>query len=342
MIVLVTSSQNSNNKLIDSIAENMLLYQRANGGWPKQFPKNIKVDYKKILTPSEKKELAAGFSEGLDATIDNEATTKEIRYLAAAFKKTNNSAYLNAAEHGVQYLLKAQYANGGWPQFYPDFSSYRSQVTFNDNAIVNVLNVLYDLVYQKNNLEIINPSFANDAANAIVKGVQCILKTQLKQNGKLTVWCAQYNAITLQPEMARKFELASLSGSESVGIVRFLMKIDNPSNDIKIAITSAINWFEQVKISGFKWIEIESTKEASGKDKIIVPDSASTIWARFYDLKTNQPFFVGRDSEPKKTLAEIENERRIGYAWYGNWPEKLIKQEYPVWLKKVNTVSSIN
>ena len=48
---------------------------------------------------------------------------------------------------------------------------------------------------------------------------QAQLKTQLKQHGKLRAWCAQYNAKTLQPEMARKFELASLSGSESVGIV---------------------------------------------------------------------------------------------------------------------------
>ena len=106
---------------------------------------------------------------------------------------------------------------------FPDFSNYRSQITYNDNAMVNVLNVLYDAVYKKNDLDIIDEVYANRAVDAIVRGVQCILKTQLKQNGKLTAWCAQYNAKTLQPEMARKFELASLSGSESVGIVRFFM-----------------------------------------------------------------------------------------------------------------------
>jgi hypothetical protein len=46
--------------------------------------------------------------------------------------------------------------------------------------------------------------------------------------------------------------------------------------------------------------------------------------------------FTGRDSKPKKTLAEIENERRVGYAYYGSWPAKLITEEYPKWAAKWN------
>jgi PelA/Pel-15E family pectate lyase len=63
----------------------------------------------------------------------------------------------------------------------------------------------------------------------------------------------------------------------------------------------------------------------------LVADSNSVIWARFYDMETNEPFFAGRDSQRHKTLAEVENERRIGYAWYGNWPLKLLTTEYPEW-----------
>jgi hypothetical protein len=32
-------------------------------------------------------------------------------------------------------------------------------------------------------------------------------------------------------------------------------------------------------------------------------------------------------------VKEIESERRNGYAWYGTWPEKLLKTEYPAWAK---------
>lgn len=321
--------------IIDSIAENMLLYQRSNGGWPKHF-KAVAVNYKKTLTAEELKELQAGYAEGIDATIDNNATTKEIWYLAKAYKKTNDKRFLTAAEKGIDYLLKAQYANGGWPQYYPDFSSYRSQVTYNDNAMVNVLNLLYDVVYKANDLEVINEAYAGKCADAIVKGVQCILKTQLKQNGKLTAWCAQYNAKTLEPEMARKFELVSLSGSESVGIVRFLMRIEKPSPAIVDAVKAAVDWFNKVKITGYKFVDVAAPNEKSGRDRVLQPADDGVLWARFYDINTNEPFFSGRDSERKKTIAEVENERRIGYAWYGQWPEKLLNTEYPQWLKKLN------
>ena len=58
------------------------------------------------------------------------------------------------------------------------------------------------------------------------------------------------------------------------------------------------------------------------------------VWARFYDVETNEPFFAGRDGQKKKTIDEVENERRIGYAWYGTWPLKLITTEFPAWKLK--------
>ena len=56
-------------------------------------------------------------------------------------------------------LFFAQYANGGWPQYYPDKSVYRHQITYNDDAIVNVMNVMWDIIKSKNNLELVNPKY---------------------------------------------------------------------------------------------------------------------------------------------------------------------------------------
>jgi len=321
-------------KSFDPIADNMLLYQRSNGGWPKHFQGGTKVDYNKILNADELKELKAGYVAGIDATIDNEATTKEIKYLVKAYKIYKKEAYLIAATKGIDYLLKAQYANGGWPQYYPDFSSYRSQITYNDNAMMNVLSVLESIAVGNNDFEIIDKAYIAKCNEAIKKAIDCVLKTQIKQNGKLTAWCAQYNAKTLQPEMARKFELASISGSESVGIVRFLMRQQNPSKEIIAAVNAAVEWFEKVKIVGYTVKDIKAPQETSGRDRVVLKDSNSVIWARFYTLDTNEPIFVGRDSEPKKTLAEIENERRVGYAYYVTTPAKLINEEYPKWAAK--------
>ena len=318
----------------DPVADNMLLYQRTNGGWPKHFQGDKKVDYKRVLNLAELKELKDGYAAGIDATIDNEATTKEIKYLVKSYKAHKDERYLKAAVKGIDYLLKAQYTNGGWPQFYPDFSSYRSQITYNDNAMINVVTVLEDIVAGKNDFDVIDRAYVPKCNEAIKKAVDCVLKTQIKQNGKLTAWCAQYNAKTLLPEMARKFELASLSGSESVAIVRFLMRQPNPSKEIIAAVKSAVEWFEKVKIVGYAIADIKAPQETSGRDRVLVKDSNSVIWARFYTLDTNEPIFTGRDSKPKKTLAEIENERRVGYAYYGIWPAKLLKEEYPKWVAK--------
>ncbi|MES2776982.1 MAG: pectate lyase [Bacteroidota bacterium] len=315
----------------DPVAENMLMFQRSNGGWNKHLDEKA-VNYNKTYTPEEQASIRSK-ATALDATIDNEATTKEIKYLVKANKKTDNKAYLDAAERGIQYLLSAQYENGGWPQYYPDKSSYRSQVTFNDNAIINVITVMEDIVAGKNDFDAVNKSFIPKAAAAIQKAISCILATQIKANGKLTAWCTQYNAKTLVPEMARKFELASISAFESVNIVRFLMRQPNPSPEMKQAITAAVQWFDAVKIPGHSFVEIADAKQPKGKDRVFVEDANSTIWARFYEIETNRPMFSGRDSEKKYSVAEIEAERRVGYAWYGNWPAKLLDKEYPAWLK---------
>jgi PelA/Pel-15E family pectate lyase len=319
---------------VDAVAENMLVYQRAIGGWPKAI-NDIKVDYKKALTPAERKLIIADSLKN-DPTIDNGATTKEMRYLVAAYKKTKNEKYLKAAEKGIAYLLKAQYPTGGWPQYYPDFSSYRSQITFNDDAIVNVLNIMQDIVEGAKNFEVVDPALIPKAKLAVEFGIGCIVRTQIKVNGVLTGWCAQYNKNTLQPEMARKFELVSISGQESVGILKFLMRQKNPSQEIIAAIKAGIEWFESVKIKGFKYVDVDAPNEPKGKDRIIVPDINSTIWARFYEIETNRPFFSGRDSDKKYDLRQIDVERRTGYGWYGTWPATLLLVDYPKWLQKIN------
>ncbi|HTG87345.1 MAG TPA: pectate lyase, partial [Pyrinomonadaceae bacterium] len=56
-------------------------------------------------------------------------------------------------------------------------------------------------------------------------------------------------------------------------------------------------------------------------------------WARFYEIGSNRPIFSGRDGRVKYNLSEIEEERRTGYAWYGDWPAKLLKEDYPAWKK---------
>jgi PelA/Pel-15E family pectate lyase len=315
----------------DAVADNMLFYQRGVGGWPKAIGE-VKVNYNKKLGDAEKAGLLDEKFRN-DATIDNGATTKEIRYLLNAFTKTGNQSYLEAAQNGVQYLLKMQHANGGFPQFYPDSSSYRNQITYNDNAMINALNVLWDVAHRSPGFEKLDPSLAAQSEKAVQSGIGCILKTQIRVNGKLTAWCAQYVERTMQPAKARAFELISISGSESVGIVRFLMKLPHPSEEIKTSICSAIAWLDQSRIIGYTYVDIDDPAQPNGKDRVLQPLAGASVWARFYDIDSNKPFFSGRNSIKKWSLAEIEHERRVGYAWYGTWPHLLIEIEYHEWVE---------
>ena len=317
----------------DLVADNMLLFQRNIGGWPKHYQEQ-KIDYNKVYSEVEKATILDESNRN-DATIDNGATTKEIKYLIKTYYQTKNNEYLKAAENGIKYLLKMQYKNGGFPQFYPDLGSYRQYITFNDNAMVNALNVLYDVALGRNGFDVVDSTLIKACEQAVEKGVNCILKTQIKVKGKLTVWCQQHNEITLEPAPARKFELISLSGNETVGIVKFLMNYKKQTPELVNAIEAAIEWLNISKIVGYTYQDIIDSSMPKAKDRVLLPEVGNVLWARFYDIETNEPFFCGRDGIKRKKVSEIEHERRTGYTWYGNWAKGLLEKEYPRWKKSL-------
>ena len=324
---------------VDTVAERMLVYQRSVGGWPKSYytseHKEVRINYNEPLTEGSPAEILAD-SLRTDATYDNNATSREINYLMEAYGKTGNPAYLKAVEKGIRYILEGQYpANGGWPQFYPLRKGYYSHITYNDNAMANSLNILYNVAHREKGFEAVDPALVEPARKAVEKGIECILNTQIIVDGKRTVWCAQHDTATLAPAKARAFELPSFSGQESVGLVRFLMRIEHPSEEIKAAVNGAIDWFEKSKIEGYEYDIVKDESLPRGFDRLLVPSPGSVVWARFYDLETNEPFFCGRDGIKRKQVSEIEYERRVGYAWYGTWPQKLLEKDYPKWVKEL-------
>ncbi|MES2240152.1 MAG: pectate lyase [Bacteroidota bacterium] len=312
-------------------SESILLWQRNNGGWGKAVPDLN--DYN-VAQTDQQKATALASKNSTDTTIDNGHVVTEMRWLLADYKTTQNPNYLAAAEKAIDWLFLAQYANGGWPQYYPDKSGYRHQITYNDGAIANVMNVMWDIMKSKNNLELINPIYKDKAVTAFNKGIDIILQTQITYKGKKTVWCAQHDEVTLKPALARAYELPTFSGSESVGIVRVLMLVEQPSAAVKQAVKDAVDWFNGAKLFDIATKKISDSSQSSGEDVIVYSSPGSVIWARFYDLENNLPLFCGRDGIPKLTLAEIENERRVGYSWYGNWPTSLIGSEYTSWKSK--------
>ena len=311
----------------DRVAENILLYQRDNGGWPKNYDQDRK------LSDSEAKEIRAKRSRH-DTTFDNGATHTEIRHLAKAFNSTGDRRYRDALLKGVKLMLKSQYANGGWPQS-PNAGGYARHITFNDGAMIGVMTTLRDMTGDRKAYPFIDDMMRARCRKAVDKGIECILKCQIIVDGSKTAWCAQHDEKTFAPRKARSYELASISGAESVGVVRFLMQVENPSLEIIDAVQGAVRWFDETKLTGIREIRRKAKGTTKGFDKIVVKDSkAPPIWARFYRIGTNQPIFCSRDGIPRKTLAEISYERRNGYSWLGYWGKDLLAKDYPAWQKK--------
>ena len=316
------------------IADNMLLYQRHSGGWPKN------IDMAKPLSESNRASLRRQ-QKKTDSTIDNGATFTQLSVLARVYTAQKQERHRESFLKGLDYLLNAQYANGGWPQFYPDLRGYYKHITFNDDAMIGVMELLREVAKNKPAYSFVDDARRARAAQAVEKGIECILKTQVIVDGRRTVWCAQHDEVTFAPVAARKFEVASLSGGESVGIVRFLMSIKDPSPEVIEAIESAVTWFEQTQLKGIKWVEKADVSKPNGIDRVVLKDpDGGPIWARFYEMGTNRPIFVGRDGVIKYDVAQIEHERRTGYNWYVDAPAKLLKKEYPAWKKSLGTTDS--
>ncbi|MBO0697683.1 MAG: pectate lyase [Zavarzinella sp.] len=302
------------------IAANVLSYQSPEGSWPKNIDTTA-APY-------------TGEPPKLRGTFDNGATTGELRFLARMRQATGDERYERAVVRGLDHILKAQYPTGGWPQYYPPPKTYHRHITFNDHAMVRVMELLRD-VGREDRFAFVDADRRKFARATFDRGVQCILTCQIKVDGKLTAWCAQHDEVDYTPRPGRTYELVSLSGAESVGIVRLLMSLDEPSPEVVRAVEGAVAWFESAKLEGIRVVLEPDASAPRGRNKVVVKDAkAPPLWARFYEIETNKPIFADRDGVKKYARADIGSERRNGYAWYGNWPQALLETEYPMWKKK--------
>ncbi len=289
------------------IADNLLASQRPNGSWPKN------IDTSQSVGPPI--DARNGLGRG---TFDNGATCGEIRFLGHVYMETGQEKYLHPFLKGVDHVLEAQYENGGWPQYFPP-KGYAKHITFNDNTMVNLMNLVRDLA-NDDVFSFLDDKRKDRLKQAFDRGIDCIVDCQIRVDGELTAWCAQHDSVTFQPRGARTYEHPSLSGSESVSIIRLLMSLQNPSPQVCRSIESACRWFEKTKLTGIKQVKVDGDK------KIVPAKDASPLWARFYEIGTNRPIFSGRDGVIKYSLAEIEVERRNGYSWYSTAAQSLPRQ----------------
>ncbi len=250
--------------------------QLRSGGW----------DYRISFDPKQRKKYSYRVDPPTEnarntTTLDDNNTQAALRFMmrldqTLGFK---NKRIHEATEFALSSLLKAQYPNGAWPQRYDRFPNpedhpvlkanypatfsrthpkkdYRNYYTFNDNAIADVVDVMF-----------IAERTYNDKKyrQAAERAGGFILLAQMPE--PQPAWAQQYN-LRMQPAWARRFEPASITGGESQGVMRTLLRLYRDTGDKKYLapLPRAIEYLRKSQIDG------------GGL-------------ARFYELRTNRPLY---------------------------------------------------
>ncbi|MCI3923129.1 pectate lyase [Paenibacillus sp. TRM 82003] len=301
-------------------ANNLVSWQMDHGGWTKSMP------YDRPWNGAEKKSSQFGPSGVELGAIDNNATINEIRFISQVYRETNEAAFRESVRRGVGFLLEMQYDTGGWPQVYPERGTpgdnvyYSNYVTYNDNAMINVLDLFDDILAGAYPFDssMFDEATLERIQQAKAKGIDYILESQIEVDGVLTAWCAQHDPFTYEARGARAYEHPSISGSESVGIVRYLMSQEQ-TPEIRQAVLGALQWFDEAKLDDIRYV----SRDPNGV--YFAEEPGAVTWYRFYEIGTNRGIFSGRDGVIKYSIQEIEQERRDGYSWGGSYAKALLE-----------------
>lgn len=311
-----------------ALATTVLSYQTPTGAWSKA------VDYSHGPRPPGTQWTSSESDPWhYCGTLDNRATTEQIKFLANVHLATQNPEAKTGALLGIDWLLTAQYPNGGWPQVYPIERGYHEAITLNDGAMLHAMEVLVAISSGEAPFTFIDAALRQRATSALEQGLQCLIASQIPLAGRPSVWCAQHDPLSLEPVAARLKEPPSLSGSESAELLKFLMRKGPATPEIIAMIENGLTWFTDNQLTGLR-----KTKNADGKtDYITDPTSTEVYWARFYDVTSGQPMFAGaQDGIIYHSFQEMAQHNKVAYDYFTSKPNDLITKEVERWRKRIS------
>ena len=263
-------------------------------------------------------------------TLDNDATNTQLQFLArvASQDAAKGEPYRAAFLRGVEYLLAAQYPNGGWPQVYPLEGGYHDAITFNDGAVEESLHLLNEVAEGHSPFGFVPDDVRKRAAAAVDRGLECILATQIVENGQRTVWGQQHDPLTLKPVSGRNYEPAAQCSAESASLLEFLMELPHASPQVVNAIRDGVAWLRKVAVRDKVYV-----RGPQGGRLAPATAGAAPIWARYYEIGTGRAIFGDRDKSIHDSVTELSLERQRGYSWYGSGPQAALNR-YEEWSRK--------
>jgi hypothetical protein len=220
-----------------------------------------------------------------NSTLDDDASQAALRFMISLDKAQGfkNERVHEATEFGLNALLNAQFANGGFPQVwsgpveerpvkkasYPDYDwrtenrvkEYWHLYTLNDNLAGDVAKTLI----------LAHNVYKDDRFMAALRRLGDFLILAQMPDPQ-PAWCQQYTR-DMKPAWARKFEPPAVVSSESQDVMRALMIVYGGTGDKKYLapIPKALDYLEASKLDDGRlprYFELRSNKPLYMKAKI--------------------------------------------------------------------------
>ena len=257
------------------VARALVWGQRCIGGW------DHRVDVAHM-----KPDAAVPVRRKGHCSFDDNVTQGALAFLIDADAVLDEPWLADAIELGLQFMMKSQFSNGAWPQWYPLRGGYHDYYTFNDHAINDCIALMLKAhaVYGK----------AEYLASAC-KGGDFIIASQgpADQAG----WAQQYNH-DMKPAWARRFEPPGYCSAVTANNIRTLVGLYLATEDQKYLqpIDAAIVWLEASKIGPNRW-------------------------GRLYEVGTNRPIYGDRENGNKiiYDYQTVSRRERTSYGWQGEY-----------------------
>jgi hypothetical protein len=243
-------------------------------------------------------------------TYDDDVSSDAARFLLRMYIQKLDPKYKPALDKAINFMLKSQYLNGGWPQRYPlkyDFNKaghpdYSSFYTYNDDVIWENINFLIQCYLTLGEERFLDP---------IRRGMDFYLISQ-QGNG---AWGQQYN-MQMEVAGARTYEPAAYLPRATYWNSFLLLKFYQYTGDRKYIarIPDAIKWLEKVKLPPD------------------MTENGKYTHSLFVEVGTDKPIFVHRKGSNVKYgyyYVDTIDQKLLGHMHgKGNLNIQKLKDEY--------------
>ncbi|PCJ82502.1 MAG: hypothetical protein COA49_00080 [Bacteroidetes bacterium] len=179
-----------------------------------------------------------------NSTFDDDVTADATHFLLRMYLEKMNPSYKPALDKAIDFILKSQYPNGGWPQRHPykhdyekhGFPDYTSFYTFNDDVIWENINLLIQCYLMLGEERFLDP---------IYRGMD-FYKISQDNSG---AWGQQLN-MKIETASARTYEPAAFHPPTTCENALLLIKFYQLTGDKEFlkGVPKAISWLEKIRL----------------------------------------------------------------------------------------------